>query len=57
MENDKKLFKKSVVKDNRTYTDLYVSWTHNNKVYFVRVRPVFGHDYDKLIATAEPLPE
>ena len=50
------LFKESVDKNGKKYTDLYLAWEHDCKTYFVRVKPVFGHDYDKLIATAQPLP-
>lgn len=38
------------------YTDLYLSWEHEGKTYFVRVRPVFGVDNKKLLAAAVHVP-
>jgi hypothetical protein len=50
-----KLLKNKVAKDDRIYTDLFLSWSHNNKVYFVRVEPRFSKDWKLLLANAEEL--
>lgn len=39
------------------YTDLYLAWEYQGKKYLVRVRPVFGCDNDKLLASAVLVPE
>lgn len=39
------------------YTDLYLAWQHEGKVYAVRVRPVFGCDNSKLFAAAVQIPQ
>lgn len=36
------LLKKQVEREGREFTDLYLCWKKNNKVKYVRVRPVFG---------------
>lgn len=53
--NDLKLHKDKVVKDDRVYTDLYLSWSHNNKVYLVRIEPRFPKDWKLLLANAKEL--
>lgn len=48
-----KLIKKQVEREGNTYTDFYLAWQYNNKLYAVRVRPVFGRDNDKLHSVAQ----
>lgn len=52
-----KLLKQDVSKNGVKYTDIYACWTYEGKAYAVRVRPVFGKDYDKLIANAQTVEE
>lgn len=49
------LCKINIERLGNTYTDLYLSWEYEGKTYYVRVRPVFTRDYDKMIANAKPL--
>ena len=51
-----KFFKQKVVRNGVEYVDLYASWEYQNKLYCVRVRPVFGRDNDKLMAIACEVP-
>lgn len=48
---------KATRKGFENYTDLYLAWEYKGKKYFVRVRPVFGCDNDKLLASAILVPE
>lgn len=52
-----KFYKQEVERNGTKYVDLYAVWDYNDKTYFVRVRPVFGRDNDKLMAIALPVPE
>lgn len=51
------LCKINVERLGNSYTDLYLSWEYEGKKYYVRVRPVFARDYNKMIASATPLQE
>lgn len=46
------LLKVDVNRNGNDYKDLYLSWEYQGKVYYVRVRPVFARDFDKLFAVA-----
>lgn len=49
------LLKCNVERNGNEYKDLWLSWEYQGKTYFVRVRPVFARDYDKLFSSASPL--
>lgn len=40
-------------KKGRPFTDLYLVWTYDSKVYEVRIRPQFFCDFDKLYALSK----
>lgn len=46
----KKVFK---TKDNRKYIDLILEWEFDNRLFNVRINPVFKSDFIKLLAHAE----
>lgn len=46
------LSRKSNRKGFEDYTDIFLAWKHDGKLYAVRVRPVFGCDTKKLLASA-----
>lgn len=51
-----KVFNQKVERDGITYNNISVAWIYNNRVYYVRVRPVFGKDNKQLISMAEEIP-
>lgn len=44
-------------KDGKAYTDLFLTWRKDEKVYIVRVFPCFSHDYKLLVANAVNVPK
>lgn len=44
-------------KDGKPYTDFYLSWSHGDKSYLVRVFPSFARDYKLFVANAEKVPQ
>lgn len=57
MNENIKVLKQRVHKNDRVFIDLYISWVYGQKTYFVRLKPVFGRDYDKLVSIAQEVPE
>lgn len=49
------LYKEKVRKGDKVYTDLYLIWSHNDKVYKVRVEPRFKYDTALLMSHAKEL--
>ena len=43
-------------KDNKAFVDFYLVYSYKGLPRFVRVRPVFGADYEKFYALAETIP-
>lgn len=43
--------------NNRPFTDLYLGWVHDSKVYLVRVRPHWFVNLPLLLAQAVEVPQ
>lgn len=56
MNDNFRFYKQKVYIDNHYYIDIYVAWSFNNKTYYVRLKPVFGRDFNKLVAIAQEIP-
>ena len=52
MEQVKLIAQPSSREGFETYTDLYLCWDYNGKVYCVRVRPQFARDLKTLMGVA-----
>lgn len=52
MEQVKLIAQPSNREGYETYTDLYLCWVYNDKVYSVRVRPQFARDLKTLLGVA-----
>lgn len=44
-------------KNGKPYIDFFLTWSHGNKTYLVRVFPSFAHDYKLFVANAEKIPQ
>lgn len=49
------LYRQKVLKDGKTYMDLYLIWSHNDKAYKVRIEPRFLNDKVLLISHAKDM--
>ena len=54
--NELKLFKQRVNRDGKRYTNLYLVWEYNGKLYDVRIKPCFDKNYAVQLGVAEKQP-
>lgn len=43
IDDDYKLIKENIIKDGHSYVDYYLMWTYHDKLYKVRIKPVFDN--------------
>lgn len=41
IDDDYELIKEKIIKDGHSYVDYYLTWTYRDKLYKVRIKPVF----------------